>query len=87
MRVHGVPIKAEQGTTDHELTRAIKYGAYSSATKETTFVRTKLEEQARAGRIALFTLRAVRNLPRLWLFLLASILQQCRKPRLIYDFS
>ena len=43
MRVHGVPIKIELGMTDEELTRAIRYGAHSSATKETTFVHTKLQ--------------------------------------------
>ena len=46
MRVHEVPIKTEQGITDNEITRAIIYGAHSSATKETTFVRTELQEQA-----------------------------------------
>ena len=39
MRVHGVPIKIERGMTDDKLTRAIRYGAHSSAMKETTFVR------------------------------------------------
>ena len=34
MRVHGVPIKAERGMIAQELTRAIKCGAHSSATKE-----------------------------------------------------
>ena len=58
-----------------------------SATKKTTFVRTKLEEQARADHIALFPLRAVRHLPRIWLSPLAAIPQQGRKPRLVYDFS
>ena len=84
MRVHGVPIKTERGMTDTELTREIWYGAHSSATKETTFVRKELQEQARAGHIAIFPLRAVRHLPKLWLFPLADILQRGRKPRLIY---
>ena len=42
--------------TTQELTRAIRYGVHSSATKETAFVRTDLAEKARAGHIALFTL-------------------------------
>ena len=87
MRVHGVPIKTEQGMMDNELARAIRYGAHSSATKKTTFVRTELQEQAQSGHITLFSLRAVPHLPRLWLSPLASILQRGRKPRLIYDFS
>ena len=49
MRVHGVPIKTVRVMTTQELTRAIKYGAHSSAKKETTFVRTKLEEKAQEG--------------------------------------
>ena len=51
------------------------------------FVRTELQEQAQAGHIALFTLQAVRHLPRLWLFPLAAIPKRGRKPRLAYDFS
>ena len=51
MQVHGVPIKIERGMTDVKLTRAIRYGAHSSATKETTFVRKELQEQAQAGHI------------------------------------
>ena len=73
--------------TDDELTRAIRYGAHSSATKETTFVQTELQEQAQAGHIKLFPLRAVRHIPRLWLSPLAAIPQRGRKPRLIYNFS
>ena len=73
--------------TDTELTRAIRYGTHSSATKETTFVRKELQEQAQAGHIALFPLRAVRRLPKLWLSPLAAIPQRGRKPRLIYDYS
>ena len=46
MRLHGFPIKIERGMTNQDLTRAIKYGAQSSATKETSFVRTELEEQS-----------------------------------------
>ena len=84
MRVHGVPIKIEKNT---EITRAIIYGAHYYATKETTFVRTELQEQAQAVHITLPPLRAVRHLPRLWLSPLAAILQRGRKPRLIYDFS
>ena len=87
MRVHGVPIKTERGMTDTELTQAIRYGAHSSATKETIFVRKELQEKSQPGQIALFPLRAVRHLPKLWLSLLASIAQRGRKPRLIYDFS
>ena len=34
MRVHGAPIKAERGMTKQELTRAIRYGAHSSAKKK-----------------------------------------------------
>ena len=56
MQVHGVPIKIERDITDDELTRAIRYGAQSSATKETTFVRTELQEQSQAGHILLFPL-------------------------------
>ena len=56
MRIHGVPINTERGMTDDEITRAIRYGAHSSATKESTFVRTELQEQAQAGHIALFPL-------------------------------
>ena len=73
--------------TAQELTRAVKYGAHSSATKETTSARTTLEEQSRAGHIALFPLRAVRHLPRLWLFPFTAIQQRGRKPCLLYDFS
>ena len=72
MRVHGVPIKIELGMTKKEPTIAIRYGAHSSATKETTFVRTELQEQAQSGHIALFPLRAVSHLPRLWLSPLAA---------------
>ena len=61
--------------TKQELTRAILYGVHSSATKETTFVRTELSEQAQAGHIAIFPLRAVRHLHRLWLSPLTSIPQ------------
>ena len=46
MRVHGVPIKSEWGMKKQELTRAFRYVTHSSATKETTFVRTKRAEQA-----------------------------------------
>ena len=87
MQVHSVFITAERGMTEQELKIAILYGAHSSATKETTFVRTELSKQARAGHIALFPLQAVRHLPRLQLSPLAAILQQGRKPRLIYDFA
>ena len=87
MRVHGVTIKIEQGMTDDEITRDIRYGTHYSATKETTFVQTEIQEQAQAGHIALSPLRAVRHLTRLWLSPLAAIPQQGRKPRLIYDFS
>ena len=73
--------------TDDELTRAIRYGSHSSATKENTFVQKELQEQAQAGHIELFLLRAVCHLPKLWLPPLAAIPQQGRKPRLIYDFS
>ena len=84
--MHGVPIKIERGMTDTELTRAIRYVAHSSATKETTFVRKELQEQSQAGHIAI-PLRAVCHLSKLWLSPLAAILQRGRKPRLIYDFS
>ena len=87
MRVLGVPIQTKRGMTDAKLTRAIRYGAHSSTTKETTFVRKVLQEQAQAGHIALFPLRVVRNLPKLGLSPLSAILQRGRKPRLIYDFS
>ena len=87
MRVHGVPIKIERSMTNQELTRAIKYGAHSSATKETTFVRTELGDQAQAGHIALFSLRAFRHLPRLWLSPLTSIPQRGKKPSIVYDLS
>ena len=87
MRVHAVPIKIERGMTDDELTRAIRYGAHSSSTKEITFVRMELQEQSQAGHITLFPLRAVCHLPILWLSALAAIPQRGRKPRLIYDFS
>ena len=73
--------------TDAKLTRAIRYGAHSSATKETTFVQKELQEQAQAGHITLLPLRTVRYLPKLWLSPLAVIPQRGRKPRLIYDFS
>ena len=73
--------------TNQELTRAIKYDTHSSATKETTFVRTELGEQARAGHIDLFLIRVVRHIPRLWISPIAAILQRGRKPRLIYNFS
>ena len=73
--------------TTQELTRAILYGAHSSATKETTFVITQLDEQARANQISLFPLQAVHHLPRLWISPLATIPQRGRKLRLIYDFS
>ena len=87
MRLHGVPIQTKRGMTNTELTREIWYGAHSSATKETTFVRKELQEQAQAGHIALFPLRAVRHLPKLWLSPLAAIPQRGRKPRIIYDSS
>ena len=87
MRVHGVPIKIERGMTDDYLTRSIRYGAQSSATKEITFVRTELQEQAQAGHIELLPLQAVRHIPRLWLSPLAAIQQRGRKPWLIYDYS
>ena len=74
MRVHGVPITVERDMTEQELKIAIIYSAHSSATKETTFVRTKLAKQARAGHIALSPLRSVCHLPRLWLSPLAAIL-------------
>ena len=54
--------------------------------KETTFVMTELGEQARAGHIAIFPLRAVRHLPQLWISPLVAILQRGRKPRLIQKF-
>ena len=72
--------------TNTKITRAIRYSAHSSATKEITFVRKELQENAQAGHIALFPLRAVRHLRKLWLSPLAAIPQQGRKPRLIYDF-
>ena len=72
--------------TKQELTREIRYGDHSSATEESTFVRTELAEQARAGHIDHFPLRAVRHLTRLWLSPLAAIPQRGRKPRLICDF-
>ena len=72
---------------DGELARAIRYGAHSSATKETNFVRTEVQEQAQAGHIVIFPLREVRHLPRLWLSPLAAIPHRGRKPRLIYGFS
>ena len=87
MQVHGVPIKAERGMVAQELTRAIKYGADSSVTNETTFVMTEIKEQAQACHIALFPLITVRHLPRLCLPPLVAIPQQDRKHRLIYDFS
>ena len=87
MQVHGVPIKTERGMTGTELTRAIRYGAHYSATKEITFVRKDHQEQAQAGHIALFPLRAVRHLPKLLLSPLADITQRDRKTQLIYDFS
>ena len=65
MQVHGVPIKIERGMTDDELTRAIRYGTQSSATKETAFLRKELQEQAQAVHISLFPLRAVPHLPKL----------------------
>ena len=87
MQVHGVPITAERGMTEQELKKAILYGAHFSSTKETTFVRTKLAEQARAGHIFLSPLQAVHHLPQLWLSPFTVIPQQGRKPRLIYDFA
>ena len=63
MRLHGVPITVERVMTEQELKRAILYGFHSSDTKETTFVRTKLAKQARAGHIDFFPLRVVRQLP------------------------
>ena len=53
MREHGVPISAKQGMTEQELVRSMRYGAHTSATKETAFVRTDLAKQARAGHIDL----------------------------------
>ena len=73
--------------TDTELTRAIRYDAHSSDTKETTFVRKEIQEQAQAGNIALFSLIAVCHLPKLWLSPLAAIPQRGKKPRQIYNFS
>ena len=73
--------------TKQDLTRAIRYGAHSSAIKETTFSVTDLLEQALAVHIALFTLQAVRHLPRIFISPLAAIPQRGRKPRLVYDFS
>ena len=87
MLVRGVPIKIERVMTNAKLTRSIRYGVHSSSTKETTFVQKELQEQAQAGHIELFPLRAVRRLPKIWLSPLAAIPQQGRKPRLIYDFS
>ena len=87
MRIHVVPIKAEQGMTKQDLTTAIRYGARSSATKETAFFRTDMAEQARAGHISLFPLRAVRHLPQPCLSLLAAIPKRGRKSCLVYDFS
>ena len=87
MQVHGVPTNTERGMTDTKLTRANRYGAHSSATKETTFVRKELQEKSQAGHISLFPLIAVHHLPKLWLSPLATIPQRGRKPRLIYDFS
>ena len=75
MQVHGFHITAEMGITEQELKRTIIYGAHSSTTKETTFVRTELNEQARACHINLLPLRAVRHLLRLWLSPLAAIPQ------------
>ena len=72
--------------TEQDLKIAIFYRAYTSVTKETTFVRTKLAKQARAGYITFPPLQAVCHLPRLWLFPLAAFPQRGRKPRLIYDF-
>ena len=73
--------------TAQDITRSIRYGAHYSVTKETTFVRTELVEQARAGHISLFPLRAVLHLPRLWISPIAAISQQGRKTCLVYDFS
>ena len=73
--------------TEQELTREILYVAHSSTTKETTFVRRKLVEQARAVHIFPFPLQAVRHLPRLWLSPIAAILQRGRRPCLIHYFA
>ena len=75
MREHGVPMSAKRGMTKQELTRGICYSTHSSAAKETAFFRTEWAEQARAGRISLFLLRAILYLPQLWLSLLTAILQ------------
>ena len=83
MRVHRVLIKIEQDMKDKKLTRVIRYSAHSYATKETTFVRMELQEQAQAGHIALFLLRAVCHQPRLWLSPLTAIPQRGIRPQLI----
>ena len=87
MRLHSVPIKDQEIMTEQELKRAILYGARSSVTKETTFVRTNLSKKAQAGHITLFHLQEVHHLPRIWVYPLAAIPQQGRKLRLIYDFT
>ena len=63
MQVHGLPITAKRGMAEQEFKIAIQYGSRSSATMETTFVRTKLAEQARAGHITPFPQQAVSHLP------------------------
>ena len=73
--------------TERELTRAIRYGAHTSDTKETSFIRTEIAEQSQAGYITLYPLWTIRHLPRLWLSTLEYIPQRGIKPRLIYDFS
>ena len=48
----GVPIKIERCMTEKDLTRAIRYGAHSSATKKTTYIPPELgkSEKLLAGR-------------------------------------
>ena len=70
-----VPISAKRDMTEEELTRAMKYSAHASSTKEMEFVWEDLAEQAQTDQISISPLWSIRHLPRLWIPPLADIPQ------------
>ena len=68
---------------EEERDAGIRYGTHASASKEAEFIHAELSKQVQAGHVAVFPLKAVTALQKLWLSSIAVIFQVGRRPRLI----
>ena len=72
---------------EEERDAAIRYGTYTSSSKEAGFIHVELAKQVQAGHIAVSPFEAVTSLQNLCLSPVAVIPKVGRTPRLIFDLT